>query len=90
MTINTGILTHFYLFTNQINTNKSLIKKNINVLVENKIKSQNKLFGRNKYLNSVIIDGKDELIGKLVNVYIDSYNQNTLFGKITSLKYKAA
>ncbi len=78
------------LFTHQINTNKSLIKKNINVLVENKIKSQNKLFGRNKYLNSVIIDGKDEHIGKLVNVYIDSYNQNTLFGKITSLKYKAA
>ena len=33
------------LFTHQINTNKSLVKKNINVLVENKIKSQNKLFG---------------------------------------------
>ena len=78
------------LFTHQINTNKSLVKKNINVLVENKIKSQNKLFGRNKYLNSVIIDGKDEHIGKLVNVHIDNYNQNTLFGKITSLKYKAA
>ena len=78
------------LFTHQINTNKSLIKKNINVLVENKIKSQNKLFGRNKYLNSVIIDGKDEHIGKLVNVHIDNYNQNTLFGKITSLKHKAA
>ena len=78
------------LFTHQININKSLVKKNINVLVENKIKSQNKLFGRNKYLNSVIIDGKDEHICNLVNVYIDSYNQNTLFGKITSLKYKAA
>ena len=78
------------LFTHQININKSLLKKNINVLVENKIKSQNKLFGRNKYLNSVIIDGKDEHIGKLVNVHIDNYNQNTLFGKITSLKYKAA
>ena len=78
------------LFSHQIYTNKSLVKKNINVLVENKIKSQNKLFGRNKYLNSVIIEGKDEHIGKLVNVHIDNYNQNTLFGKITSLKYKAA
>ena len=78
------------LFTHQINTNKSLLKKNINVLVENKIKSQNKLFGRNKYLNSVIIEGKDEHIGKLVNVHIYKYNQNTLFGKITNLKYKAA
>ena len=78
------------LFTHQININKSLVKKNINVLVENKIKSQNKLFGRNKYLNSVIIDGKDEHIGKLVNVHIDNYNQNTLFGKTTSLKHKDA
>ena len=41
-------------------------------------------------MNSVIIEGKDEHIGKLVNVHIDNYNQNTLFGKITSLKHKAA
>ena len=77
-------------FTMKSHRSKSLLEKNINVLVENKIKSQNKLFGRNKYLNSVIIDGQDEHIGKLVNVHIDNYNQNTLFGKITSLKHKAA
>ena len=40
--------------------------------------------------DNLIIDGKNEHIGKLVNVHIDNYNQNTLFGKITSLKYKAA
>ena len=62
----------------------------MSVLVENKIKSQNKLFGRNKYLNSVIIEGNDEFVGKLVDVYIDNCNQNTLFGKIVSLNNKAA
>ena len=78
------------LFTHQLNVNRSLKNKSVKVLVENKTKSKNKLFGRNKYLNSVIIDGKEEYIGKLVNVYIDNYNQNTLFGKVTSLKNKAA
>ena len=78
------------LFSYQLDTNKKFLKKKLSVLVENKIKSQNKLFGRNKYLNSVIIEGNDEFIGKLVDVYIDNCNQNTLFGKIVSLNNKAA
>ena len=78
------------LFSYQLDTNKKFLNKKLSVLVENKIKSQNKLFGRNKYLNSVIIEGNDEFIGKLVDVYIDNCNQNTLFGKIVSLNNKAA
>ena len=78
------------LFSYQLDTNKKFLKKKLSVLVENKIKSQNKLFGRNKYLNSVIIEGNDEFVGKLVDVYIDNCNQNTLFGKIVSLNNKAA
>ena len=45
-----------FLFENQINHNKSLENKNIDVLVENIIESQNKYFGRNEYFNSVIFD----------------------------------
>ena len=78
------------LFSYQLDTNKKFLNKKLSVLVENKIKSQNKLFGRNKYLNSVIIEGNDKFIGKLVDVYIDNCNQNTLFGKIVSLNNKAA
>ena len=78
------------LFSYQLDTNKKFLNKKLSVLVENKIKSQNKLFCRNKYLNSVIIEGNDEFIGKLVDVYIDNCNQNTLFGKIVSLNNKAA
>ena len=47
-----------------------------------KIKDENKLFGRNKYLNSVIFEGNEKNIGKIVNVKVDSCNQNSLFGKI--------
>ena len=56
--------------------------KNIEVLVENKMSNQNKLFGRNKYLSSVIFEGNENNIGNLVDVKINASNQNTLFGEI--------
>ncbi len=77
------------LFNNQIELNKSMENKNIEVLVENKLTSQNKLFGRNKYLSSVIFKGKESNIGNLVDVKINNSNQNTLFGEIKN-KMKAA
>ena len=33
-------------------------------------------------MTSVIFDGNEENIGKIVEVEIDSSNQNTLFGKL--------
>ena len=77
------------LFKNQIEHNESLHNKKIDVLVENKINNQNKYFGRNVYLNSVIIDANKNDIGKVVKVNIENSNQNTLFGKTTN-KMKAA
>jgi len=75
------------LFNNQIELNKSMENKKIEVLVENKISSQNKLFGRNKFLSSVIFKGNENLVGSLVDVKITSSNQNTLFGEIkTNMK----
>ena len=70
----------------QIKKNESLIGSSIEVLVENKLKSQNKYFGRNIFLNSVIFDGEEKFIGKLVNVKIEKINRNTLFGKIDETK----
>ena len=52
------------------------------MLVENKINGQNKLFGRNKYMNAVIFEGNESDVGKILKVKILSSNQNTLFGKI--------
>ena len=70
------------LFNNQIQINKSLEKQAVEVLVENKLKNQDKYFGRNKYLSSVIFDGSEDIIGKLVQVKIENSNQNSLFGKL--------
>jgi tRNA-2-methylthio-N6-dimethylallyladenosine synthase len=69
------------LFSHQLNLNKSLINNSIDVLVENEIIGQNKLFGRNKYMNSVIFDGSKKDVGKIIKVNVEKANQNSLFGK---------
>ena len=71
------------LFSNQRELNRSLEGKTIDVLVENKLENQKKFFGRNKFLNSVIFDGNESYIGKLLQVHIEKSNQNSLFGKVT-------
>ena len=70
------------LFNNQIEMNKSMENDIIDVLVENKMKKQNKFFGRNKYISPVIFDGVESYIGKIVKVKIQNSNQNTLFGSV--------
>ena len=71
--------------------NKSFENKYIDVLVENEIHGQNKLFGRNEYMNSVIFEGNKNLIGKIVKVKVTKTNQNTLIGELSEKnKFKAA
>ena len=70
------------LSENQINRNKSLEGKILNVLVENKMKDGVKLFGRTEYMTSVIFEGNTDYVGKIVEIEIISSNQNSLFGKL--------
>ena len=79
-----------YLFKFQLKKNESFINKSIDVLVENKMVGQNKLFGRNQYINSVIFEGDKNFIGKNVNIKIEQVNQNSLFGKIEKNNMRAA
>ena len=74
---------------NALRLNKSLENVAIEVLVENKMEKQNKLFGRNKYISPVIFNGDECHIGKVVKVKIQNSNQNTLFG-VLDKKMKAA
>tara|TARA_B100000686_G_scaffold97087_1_gene103920 strand:- start:435 stop:1418 length:984 start_codon:yes stop_codon:yes gene_type:complete len=74
------------LFDYQTKKNELFKDKSIEVLVENKIKDQNKLFGRNKFNNSVIFEGNENSIGKIVEVKIESTNQNSLFGTVENKK----
>ncbi len=70
------------LFENQIQMNKSLNGKVIDVLVENLTDDKSKAFGRSEYMTSVIFNGKKKDIGKIVQVKIKDSNRNTLFGEI--------
>ncbi len=79
-----------HLFNFQLNKNKSFLNKTLEVLVENKMEGQTNLFGRNKYMNSVIFDGDENLVGKNINIKIKEVNQNSLFGKVEKNKMRAA
>ena len=79
-------LTIFQRVAGEIKTKyrKKLVDSTINVLFENKAKDADKYFGRDEYFNSVIVNSKENLSGKVRNVKINSCNQNTLFGEIIS------
>ena len=66
------------------NYRKKLINSTAKVLFENKIKNENKFFGRDEYFNSVIVESNDNLIGKTKVVKFNECNQNTLFGNLIS------
>ena len=70
------------LFENQIQMNKSLENKTINVLVENLTDDKTQVFGRSEYMTSVIFNGKKEDIGKIMLVKINKSNRTTLFGEL--------
>jgi tRNA-2-methylthio-N6-dimethylallyladenosine synthase len=72
------------LFKNQVEMNKSLENKVVDVLVENLTDDKSKAFGRSEYMTSVIFDGKKTDIGKIVQVRIKDSNRNTLFGEIVT------
>jgi len=65
-----------------IESKKEFLGKSIEVLFENKLENQNKYFGRDKFLNSVIVESKEDLTGQILNIKINDFNHNSLFGKI--------
>ena len=68
----------------KINTKskKEFLNKTTEVLFENKMKNQNKYFGRDMFLNSIIVESNEDLTGQLLNVKINNFNHNSLFGEI--------
>ena len=78
------------LFYLQLNKNKELEEKKIEVLVENKLKNQNSYFGRTRKMTPVIFESTLCNPGDMIQVEIISSNQNNLFGKHMENKFKAA
>ena len=64
------------------NYRQKLINSTAKVLFENKIKNEDKYFGRDEYFNSVVVQSNINLSGKIENVKITKNNQNTLFGNL--------
>ena len=63
---------------------ETLIGKISNVLIENKAKDGQKYFGRDEYLNSVIVKSDENLVGKIKKIKIISGNHKTLYGETFS------
>ena len=79
------------LYENQISMNKSLENKIINVLAENLTDDKKKVFGRSEYMTSVIFNGREKDIGKIVSVKIIKSNRSTLYGElVTNMNKKVA
>ena len=67
---------------------EGFLEKSIEVLFENKLDNQDKYFGRDKFLNSVIVQSAEDLTGQILDIKINSFNHNSLFGKILSNEKK--
>ncbi len=65
----------------KIDYRQTLIEKKVKVLFENRI-SENKYFGRDEYLNSVIVQSVNNLVGRNIEIKIKRCNHQTLFGDI--------
>ena len=63
---------------------EEFLAKTTEVLFENKIDRQDKYFGRDKFLNSVIVESSQNLTGQILDVFIKDFNRNSLFGTISS------
>jgi len=68
---------------------KEVLNKSTEVLFENKMKDQEKYFGRDKFLNSIVVESNEDLTGQLINVKINNFNHNCLFGKILDSENKS-
>ena len=66
----------------KLNYRKSIFNTNSSVLFENRVGNKNEFFGRDEYLNSVIVKSNEELIGKIKTVNILSVlDQSTIWRK---------
>ena len=72
----------------KVDYKKSLIKKKLFVLFENKVKGKDEFFGRDEYSNGVIVKSTENLVGIIKRVEIIDSNQNTLFGIIEQKPHK--
>ena len=62
------------------NYKKDLINIKTKTLFENEI-SKNKYFGRDEYMNPVVVESKTDIVGQIKNVLISEFSKQTIYGK---------
>ena len=67
---------------------EGFLNKSTEVLFENKLEKQDKYFGRDKFLNSVIVQSSKDLTGQILDIKINNFNHSSLFGTILSNEKK--
>jgi len=78
-------LQHFQKLINeqQLEYNKSCIGKTLAVLFDGKGNKDGQIVGKSPYMQSVIIDGEENIIGKVANVKITQAGPNSLKGELS-------
>ena len=67
----------------KINYKKKLTNQVVSTLFENRVRNEkNKYFGRDEYLNPVIVNSKKNIIGQEINVKIKSFSSHTIYGEL--------
>ena len=74
----------------QYKNNKSYLQKDCEILIENKLKKQERYFGRNKHMGAVFFDANNCKIGDLVDIKIVSFNKKNLSGIYKTHNIRAA
>ena len=70
----------YILSSYKLENNKTHLGKFCEVLVENKLNTQNSYFGRNKIMAPVKFESDNCELGELINIKINDFNNNKLFG----------
>jgi tRNA-2-methylthio-N6-dimethylallyladenosine synthase len=70
------------LLKDQIAHNRSLIGTVNEVLFEKRGKHENQYIGKNIYMQSVVVESKENLIGKFANVRVESAGPNSVLGTL--------
>jgi len=63
---------------------EGFLNRSTEVLFENKLDKQDKYFGRDRFLNSVIVQSSKDLTGQILDIKINAFNHSSLFGTILS------
>lgn len=65
--------------------NEKTVGKTLPILLESKGKKSGQIFGRSPYMQSVLVEGNDRLIGQLVDVEINAGHANSIRGSIVTV-----